>query len=89
MTVFDSLASRSLKRSDIEQLRARDTVEGFIELESRAHVYNGGLRKVVALTERTVVNLAFEDGAWQRTVLTCDADNQDHFNEALGQLEEH
>jgi hypothetical protein len=89
VTVLDSLPSRPLKRGDIEQLRTRETVDGFIALESRAHVANGGLRKAVALTERTVVDLEFEDGAWQQTVLARDADSQDHLNEALGQLDGH
>jgi hypothetical protein len=88
--IFDSLPTRPLKRVDIEQLRAHDTVDGFIELQSRAHVaHNGGLQKAVALTERTVVDLVFEDGAWEQTVLTRDADEQDHLEEALGQLGQH
>jgi hypothetical protein len=89
VTVLDSLPSRPLKRGDIKHLRARDTVEGFIELESRVRVSNSGLRKAVALTDSTVVDLEFEDEAWQRTVLARDADNQDHVHEALGQLNEH
>lgn len=86
MTVFESLPSRPLKRGDINQLRARETVEGLIELESRVHVANGGLRKAVALTDSMVVNLSFEDEAWQQTILARDADKHDHINEALAQL---
>ena len=99
MTVLDSLPSRPLKRGDIEQLRARDTIDGFIALnlrdgfialESRAHVaHNGGLRNAVALTDNTVVDLSFEDKAWQQTVLARDADNHDHITEALEQLNKH
>ncbi|HET7322913.1 MAG TPA: hypothetical protein VFJ06_01125 [Halococcus sp.] len=86
---LNSLPSRPLKRADIERFRTHETVDGFIELESRAHVYNGGLKRAVALTERTVVNLVFEDGAWKQTVLARDADERDHLEEALGQLEQH
>jgi hypothetical protein len=87
--ILNSLPSRPLKRVDIERLRTHDTIDGFIELESRAHVANGGLRKAVALTDSTVVNLSFEDEAWQQTVLARNADNHDHINEALAQLNGH
>lgn len=86
---LNSLPSRPLKRADIERLRTHDTIDGFIELESRVHVANGGLRKAVALTDSTVVNLSFEDEAWQQMVLARDADNQAHVNEALAQLHGH
>lgn len=89
MEIFNSLPSRPLKRADIDRLRAHEAVDGFIELESRAHVYNGGLRKAVALIERTVVTLSFEDGAWKQTVLARDADDRHHIEEALGRLEQH
>ena len=89
VTILDSLPSQPLKRADIERLRAHETVNGFIELESSAHVYNGGLRKAVALIEKTVINLVFEDEAWKQTVLARDADEQDQLKEALGQLEQH
>lgn len=88
MKVFNSLPSRPLKRGDIERFRTHDTVEGFIELESRAHIANGGLRKAVALTQRTVVNLSFENEAWQQTILSRNANAQDHVTEALAQLNE-
>jgi hypothetical protein len=86
VTALESLPSRPLKRGDIKQLRTRAAVDGFIELESRAHVATGGLRKAVALTEHTVVDLAFEDGTWRQTVLARDADKHDHVTEALEQL---
>ena len=87
MTVLDSLPSQPLKRGDIERLRAHETVGGFIELQSREYaLQNGGLERAVALVEETVVGLSFEDGAWQRTVLAHDADDRDHLQEALGQL---
>lgn len=84
-----SLPAHPLKREDIERLRTNETVDGFIELESRAHVANGGLKKAVALSDHTVVDLAFENGTWQQTVLARDADKQDHLKEALEQLEHH
>ena len=87
---LNSLPARPLKRADIDRLRTHDNMDGFIELESRAHVaHNGGLRKAVVLTKRTVVDLEFKDGAWQQTVLARDADNQDQLSEALGQLDGH
>ena len=86
---LNSLPSRPLKRADIDRLRTHETIGGFIELESRMHVANGGLRKAVALTDSTVVNLLFEEEAWQQTVLARDADSQDHLSEALGQLDGH
>lgn len=89
MTVLDSLPSRPLKRGDIKQFRARETVDGFIELESRIHVANGGLRNAVALIGSTVVDLSFEDETWQQTVLARDADRHDHVTKALGQLDGH
>lgn len=88
--MLDSLPSRPLERADIERLRADETVDGFIELESRKHiVQNGGLERAVALVENTVVSLTFEDGTWKRTVLARDADSRDHLAEALEQLGEY
>lgn len=89
MTVLDSLPSQPLQQTDVEQIRAAETVDGFIELHSRTVYLNGGLQKVVALTDQTVVDLTFEDGKWNQTVLARDADNHDHLNEALRQLDEH
>jgi hypothetical protein len=90
MTVLDSLPTRPLKRPDIDQLRAHETMNGFIELESRTHVaHNGGLKKAVALVEEMVIALVFENGVWEQTVLARDADSQDQLKEALGQLEQH
>ena len=87
VTVLDSLPSHPLKRETVERLRAHDTVSGFIELQSREYaLQNGGLERAVALVEETVVGLSFEDGVWQQTVLARDADDQDHLQEALGQL---
>ncbi|WP_049898413.1 hypothetical protein [Halococcus agarilyticus] len=88
MELLDPLPSRPLKRADIERLRARTIVDGFIELASREHtVRNDGLERAVALADRTVIDLAFEDGAWKRTVLARDADSQRHLDEALEQLD--
>lgn len=86
--MLDSLPSRPLKRDEIEQLRAHETVTHLIELASREHtIRNGGLERAVALAERTVLDLSFEDGAWKQTVLARDADAQRHIEEALKQLE--
>lgn len=83
----NSLPSQSLSREDIEQLRAREDVDGFIELASREHtIQNGGLESGVALVENTVIDLAFEDGKWEQTVLARDANDQEHLEEALEQL---
>ena len=90
VTVLNSLPSRPLKRENIEQLRAHDTVGGFIELQSHEYaLQNGGLERAVALVEETVIGLSFEDGVWQQTVLARDADDQNHLEEALGQLGKH
>lgn len=87
METLDSLPSRPLKRSEVERLRTDET-DGFIELEPKQVYLDGGLRKAVALTDRTVVDLSFEDGAWTRRVLADDADSQRHVQEALKQLTE-
>lgn len=90
MKPLESLPDRPLGLSDVTQLRNDGTVDGFIELESRAHiVQNGGLERAVALVEGTVVGLVFENGAWTREVLARDADERRHLDEALDYLDGH
>jgi hypothetical protein len=89
MEMLDSLPSRPLNRADVGQLRTRDSVNGFIKLPSnRDPMRNGGLEKATVLIDHTVVRLAFENEAWEQTVLAHDADDQDHLHETLDQLDE-
>jgi hypothetical protein len=81
---LNSLPSYPLKRRDIVRLRAQESVDGFIELESRAQVLrNGGLGRAVVLIEGTVIALSFEEEDWKQTVLARDADGHQHITETL------
>ncbi|EMA37701.1 hypothetical protein [Halococcus hamelinensis] len=88
MEGFGSLPSHPLRRSEVERLRSDASVDGLIELEPKVVYRNGGLRKAVALTDRTVIDLAFRDGTWTQQVLARDADSRHHLREALKQLNE-
>lgn len=88
MKVLDSLPSRPLMQADVQRFRTDESINGFIELEASRVYQNGGLHEAVALTERTVVSLSFENGTWNREILARDADKQRHVQEALRQLPE-
>ncbi|HET7325605.1 MAG TPA: hypothetical protein VFJ06_14855 [Halococcus sp.] len=87
MGPLDSLPCRPLAHSDVAQLRAHETVDEFIELEPERVYLNSGLKRAVALVERTVVGLSFEEGVWNKRVLARDADDQRLLDEALKQLD--
>lgn len=89
MDVLETLPARPLAVADAERFRAHETVTQFTALGSPAYARrDGGVKRVVALIAGTIVDLTFEDGTWERTILAREADQRHHLEEALEQLEQ-